>query len=152
MFPVENKHYEDAPEVAEPWACIRHALAGAYVFTIFGYGAPASDVAAIDLLKGAWAPNGPHELKETEIVDIRDERALRDSWDDFIYEEHYAVHKRVSESWLFKHPRRSVEAFRNEKFNAEFIEDNLTPAGLSWDELGDWFGPLFDAEARASER
>ena len=51
--------------------------------TIFGYSAPKSDVEAITMLKKAWGAVKDRNLEEIEIVDLRDENEVIQSWDDF---------------------------------------------------------------------
>ena len=53
-----------------------------------------------DALKGAWGENALGEMNQVEIIDIRDETALRSSWREFIRFDHYEVHSCFYESWI----------------------------------------------------
>lgn len=62
------------------------------MFTIFGYSAPKTDISAIELLKEAWGTAEKRNLEEIEIIDIRSEEDLRQTWDEFIHSHHYTTH------------------------------------------------------------
>lgn len=79
--------------------------------TIFGYGAPASDVEAVELLKGGL---GSHrELKTIELIDTKPREQLYDTWEPFIkgHNYHYKIHANVEQSWIARHTRRTYEAY-----------------------------------------
>ena len=60
--------------------------------TIFGYGAPQSDRAAVQLLLEAWGGPQKRSLEQFEIIDIRDENDLLESLEPFIHTHHYEIH------------------------------------------------------------
>jgi hypothetical protein len=146
LFPIEKKDYESDPSISAAWEGLRYALKHAFMFTIFGYGAPESDASAVALLRSAWGETSQRSLEQTEILDIRSADELRDVWKRFIHTHHYDIHASFYESWLAKHPRRSGEAFKSQYLDAEFIEDNPLPIGASLSELRDWLQPLLSAE------
>ncbi|HAR1433718.1 TPA: hypothetical protein IZ384_002901 [Enterococcus faecium] len=76
---------------------MNNALEVAYMVTIFGYSAPKSDVEAITMLKKAWGAVKDRNLEEIEIVDLRDENEVIQSWDDFIHTHHYSYHSNFSQ-------------------------------------------------------
>jgi len=78
--------------------------------TIFGYGAPKSGTAAVELLRNDL---GDRPVNQIEIIDIRPEAELRDLWDPFIeaHKYHYKIRSNFYDSWIAKHPRRTGEAF-----------------------------------------
>ena len=78
--------------------------------TIFGYSAPKSDVEAITMLKKAWGAVKERNLEEIEIVDLRDENEVIQSWDDFIHTHHYSYHSNFFKTTIVRCPRRSCEA------------------------------------------
>ena len=51
LFPVKNKNYTSDIVISKFWSYLENALEIAYMITIFGYSAPKSDKAAIDMLK-----------------------------------------------------------------------------------------------------
>jgi hypothetical protein len=98
LYPIGQKDYASDPFIAAEWTGLRGALASAFAITIFGYGAPASDVEAVALMKEAWGDTEKRELEQTEIIDIRSEDDLTQTWDPFIHTHHYDVHAGFSDS------------------------------------------------------
>lgn len=74
LFPVAQKDYRADPFLASQWDALDEYLEHAFMLTIFGYSAPASDAAARELLQRAWTRNATRDLAEIEIVDVRAER------------------------------------------------------------------------------
>jgi hypothetical protein len=151
LFPVAEKAYDNHLEIADAWRAVRSAFKQAFMVTIFGYGAPASDAAAVRLLQEAWGTPDDRAMEQFEIVDIRPRDSLRDSWEGFIHTHHYEVHESIYESWLFNHPRRSGEAYLNQYLQAMFVEDNPVPRAATFEELYRFFEPLIAVEL-AEER
>jgi hypothetical protein len=54
LFPVKQKNYQKDIAIAEHWRQFEYALKNAWGLTIFGYGAPTTDVETIRLMKSAW--------------------------------------------------------------------------------------------------
>ena len=150
LYPVTKKDYSLTPSIAHQWQDFQQILKDALVVTIFGYGAPASDKDAIDLMSKAWGGWRDREFEEIEIIDIRSQEELRETWGRFIHTHHYEVYDRFWDSFLANHPRRSVEAFYNQFIEAKFISDNRIPSVSSLDELLNWFRPIVAAEERRS--
>lgn len=146
LYPTAEKNYELSPQIADAWQTLHYALEHAFMVTIYGYGAPASDVAAIAALKKAWGPKQNREMEQFEIIDIRDEDELVESWGDFIHTHHYEVHPDIYDSWIFRHPRRTGEAYLNQYLKALFIEDNPVPRYAELEEIWAWYENLFSVE------
>ncbi len=149
LFPVEKKNYQADPLIVREWAAARYFLKNCFMFTVFGYSAPKTDLDAISLLKGAWGDVQKRQMEQTEIINRpgSDHEALRETWDPFIHTHHYEIHDSFFESWLAMHPRRSGEAYRNQYIEARFIADNAVPQGVTeLEELVAWFRPLLDVE------
>jgi hypothetical protein len=109
LFPVKQKNYADDPFLKWQWDALNVFLRDAFVLTIFGYGAPESDVEALKLMKGAWGDPQERNLEEIEIIDIKSEDELRRSWDPFIHTHHCRMTSDFYESWIRHHPRRTIE-------------------------------------------
>ncbi|EPZ51619.1 hypothetical protein [Alicyclobacillus acidoterrestris] len=124
LYPVKEKDYNNDPFIKDNWNRIRHYLKHAYMFTIFGYSAPKTDVSAIELLKEAWGTVEDRNLEEVEIIDIRPEKELRQTWDEFIHSHHYSIHPDFFSSTLGKMPRRSCEATFDRLMNAMWLDGN----------------------------
>ncbi len=110
LYPVKKKDYSSDVAIKKSWKSLSNALEQAYMITIFGYSAPKSDVEAITMMKKAWGSINDRKLEEIEIIDIRDEDTVIESWNEFIHTHHYSYHTSFFESTLGRCPRRSCEA------------------------------------------
>lgn len=50
LYPIRNKNYESDLFIANEWSLLKDFLKRAYMLTIFGYGAPSTDAAAVHLM------------------------------------------------------------------------------------------------------
>lgn len=152
LYPVENKDYQSDSFIKREWEAARHYLKGCLMFTVFGYSAPTTDKEAIELLKKGWGDNNERAMEQTEIINRpgADHDKLRETWDPFIHTHHYDVLEGFYDSFIAKHPRRSIEAYWNQYWEAKFISNNPVPQTFaSFDDIAKWYRPLVDAEQRA---
>ncbi len=152
LYPISKKDYASDPFIAAEWSGLRGALASAFAITIFGYGAPTSDVEAVDLMKEAWGDVQTRALEQTEIINIRPEDELTATWDAFIHTHHYHVRSAFAESWISLHPRRTCEALWAQNLDVRFVENNPLPDTDNLSELQSWFEDLLAAERMADRR
>lgn len=150
LYPVRMKNYQSDPMTRLYWEMMAQAMKHAFVFTVFGYGAPTSDAEAVKLLKGGWGNVNQRAYEEVEVIDRPglDEEVLRARWDKFIHTHHYQVHGSFFESIIAKMPRRSIEGMWAQLMAAQFVEANPVPplGTMSLTELQDWYRPLILAE------
>ena len=85
LYPVAEKNYHLNGFISSQWEELELYLKSAFMITIFGYGAPQSDVSAIDLMKSAWGNVNQREMEQTEIIDRRSEDDLCNTWEPFIH-------------------------------------------------------------------
>ncbi len=149
LYPVKEKDYTADPFIDSEWQGLRGALKTAYVFTIFGYSAPQSDVEAIKLLKEGWGSPGQRELEQIEIINIRPEKELAETWEPFIHSHHYETTSSFYNSWISRHPRRSCDAVWRQMMDVEFLDDNPIPRSLPFENQLSWYQQLIDAERDA---
>ena len=118
------------------------------MITIFGYSAPQSDVEAIELMKGAWGDKYKRDIEQIEIIDLKGEEELRETWQAFIHTHHYDVTNDFYKSSIGLFPRRTCEAEWNYSMpeKLEFYPQNPIPRNLGFEELWDWYLPLIKAE------
>jgi hypothetical protein len=152
LYPIQKKDYDAEPPIRSAWQAVQRAFKNAFMVTIFGYSAPLSDRGAVELLQSAWGEWQKREFEQFEVIDVRDEEPLKESWDGFIHTHHYEIHKDFYESWLANHPRRSGEAYWNQYMEAAFIENNPIPRLDSLEKLWQWYKPLIEAESAAKEK
>jgi len=150
LYPIRAKDYETEPPIRSAWQELTRAFEKAFMVTIFGYSAPQSDRGAVELLRRAWGGWEKREFEQFEIIDVRDEVPLVESWKDFIHTHHYEIHTNFFESWIANHPRRTGEAYWNQYMMAAFIDNNALPRTKNLEELWTWFAPLIEAERAAS--
>jgi len=124
LYPIREKDYHSDGFISGEWEELGDAMKHAFWITIFGYGAPKSDVSAIELLREGWGDKNKRFMEQTEIIDIKPEKALRSLWDPFIHTHHYESHNNFYDSWVSNHPRRTGEAYLNQYYWGRFIEDN----------------------------
>jgi hypothetical protein len=150
LYPVQEKDYHRDGFISGEWKELVYAMKHAFWVTIFGYGAPKSDLSAIELLREGWGDKNKRSMEQTEIIDIKPEKTLRLLWNPFIHTHHYEVHSNFYDSWISNHPRGTGEAYLNQYCWARFIEDNPIPQGIDFPELWKWFDKLHEVEAKHS--
>jgi hypothetical protein len=146
LYPIKRKNYDQDSYIVKAWELLRSYLADAFMFTIFGYGAPASDVEAIDLLQKAWGDREKRRMEEIEIIDIMDENTLLERWDDFILSHHFKVHNTFYSSMIAKCSRRSCDDCFNAVVDCIFWDEHPIPRNATWDELDEWLRPYLEVE------
>ena len=146
LYPVAQKNYNSDSFIQSGWHDIKLYLEHSYMFTIFGYSAPTSDVEAIDLLSEAWGDKYQRSLEQIEIIDILEEDTLNDRWDRFIHTHHYDTHKDFYSSMIGKCSRRSTDACFGANIDCIFWEEYPIPQNASWEELDDWLEPYIKTE------
>ena len=147
LYPIAEKDYEKDGFITDQWRVLAEYMHNAYMITLFGYGAPESDVAAIKLLTNAWRHSGTRVMEQTEIINTAPEDQLRRRWRAFIHSHHYDITDNFYASWLANHPRRTGEAYINQYIDNQPIETNPIPLDYSFPKLRDWFDKLAEVEA-----
>ena len=159
LYPVTQKNYNDDEFIKSQWAMLNNVLsdkATSYI-TIFGYGAPVSDVEAMQLMNMAWGTGQQRSDEQFELIDIRPEEELLELWKDFIYPGHTDYATSYFRSSLAYNPRRTFESYHQHNFpmtiDDAFSESNPVPDNLkTLQELWDWHRPLIEAEEKAKDK
>lgn len=149
LYPVAKKDYTSDPMISAAWSFLGESLKRAFMVTIFGYSAPASDASAVALLKTAWGTPEERQSEQFEIIDIRPPDDLHDSWNDFIHSHHYQIHATFYDSVLANHPRRTGEAYWNQFVEARFTTPNPLPRTASIQQFADWLEPMIAVEVQS---
>lgn len=121
LFPIKNKDYSSDTAIKKFWESLRNALEVAYMITIFGYSAPKSDKDAVAMLKKAWGAVEDRNLEEIELIDLRNEDEVVDSWQEFIHTHHYSYQNSFFDTTLGRCPRRSCEATFDRLMNNRWL-------------------------------
>jgi hypothetical protein len=94
-----------------------------------------------------WAGNGLRELLDAEVIDVRPEREVEETWRTFF---HLSRHRQVCssfyDSWLGRHPRRTCEAAFRRFQLAQRLERDAIPTGVGFDVLYRWLEPFLAVE------
>ncbi len=146
LFPIRRKNYTKDPFIECEWEFLKLNLKHAYMLTIFGYGAPQSDIEAIEPMKDAWGDRYERNLEQTEIIDVKNPEMLRDLWKDFIHTHHYDTTDSFYNSSIALFPRRTCEAQWNSTMECRFLEQNPIPRNMGFEPLWEWYNPLVQAE------
>ena len=148
LYPVRKKDYSTDLFINAEWDTLKRALSFGYYLTIFGYSAPKTNVEARQLMLEDWKNNPTLTLAEVDIIDIKSEKELTDNWNEFFVSHHYGLRKDIFESYLFRHPRRSCDAFAAATLMLEPWHDNPFPRFKKLTQLQDWILPLVDEEEK----
>lgn len=146
LYPVRDKSYTASPFISNEWEVLKLYLKSAYYLTIFGYSAPKTDAAARKLMEEVWNANETKELAEIDIVDIKSKNEIRDAWKAFFTRNHYGISKSIKETYLFKQPRRTCDAFAAATLMNRPWRNNPIPEFDSLTDLQRWIKPLISEE------
>ncbi len=147
LFPVAEKDYDNDDYIKGSWDATDWTIENSYMLTIFGYSAPDSDKKAVSLLKKAWGDLEKRDLEEVSVIDIIDEDAMLEKWDEFIYSHHYRYTNDFYESYLGMFPRRSCETvFATYQMNLWADNSKGFRKGMTWSEVIELLSPLLNEE------
>lgn len=151
LYPIKNKDYEKDPFISEQWLRVKKAIGKASIVTFFGYSAPKTDQAAISLLKNKYNEGPIHRFDLVEIIDIENENILKERWKHFVLvkgAQPPIYMKSFYESYLAKYPRRSIESYVKNNFEAwqRIVANEISENGMSFSELKAIIDPLIEEE------
>ncbi|MCG2774851.1 MAG: hypothetical protein L6406_04140, partial [Desulfobacterales bacterium] len=146
------KDYQNDEAIAAHWRTLERALKDAWALTIFGYGAPYTDVEAVRLMTSARGDPAHRALEQTEIIVVRDENDLTNTWEPFIHSHHYDIRDSFYDSYIAKHPRRSGEALWAQLMDIQYLDSRDFPRDMSFEDLYKWLRPRIEAESKAGEQ
>lgn len=144
LYPIGQKNYTADPFISQEWDEFRAVLEHAYLLTIIGYAAPASDVEAVTAMRMAWDSNQMRGLVEIDIVDVRPRAELEATWLPFFDRDHYAILDRPI--GLFNHARRSCDHFAMATLQQRPCRDSILPDTSDLAELQIWAETLIREE------
>lgn len=153
LYPVGQKDYNSDPFIKNEWDRTKAYVSdeSTKVFTVFGYGAPVTDVEALDLLSNSWGNKESRNMEQVEMINVESEETCTAKWDKFIHTHHYDYFTNYFDSRLAKFPRRTFENYHHQMLPltpAEaFQQVNPVPQNFeSLEQMWEWFQPLIDAE------
>ena len=149
FYPIKQKKYNVN---ASSWNDVKKFLHDAFMFTIFGYSAPSSDIEAIRLLQEGWGDKYQRNMEETEFIDILEEDILCKTWGTFIHSHHYSKHNDFYSSSIARFGRRSCDAQFGRIYHCIELVDHPIPRYANWDKLDEWLKPLLEEENSKNKR
>lgn len=155
LFPVTQKNYQNDEFIKSQWDMLENFLSDGNVkrVTVFGYGAPDSDVEAMKFIEKYWGGSNKRDMEQFEIVDVRPEKQVAKQWRKLIHTHHYDFTDSFFKSSLANNPRRTSESYFQhylaKTIEEAFSESNPYPQNLNTlEQLWDWCKPLIDAEEK----
>ncbi len=146
LYPVTKKDYTADSNIEISWREVQNSLKAAFILTIFGYRAPATDVEAFRLLKEGWGLPEQRELEQIEIINTAEPEELEATWKPLFCREHYTIHRSFYNSLAAEHPRRSCEDVWEAIMQCNPQPERVFPRDAGWDGLRDWFRNLIRQE------
>lgn len=111
LYPTGEKDYEKNPVIKNEWTIAQTYLSQAAGLTIFGYGAPISDVAAVTLLKNALAASNTKQICPVTIINLLSAKNEQLSkWNDFYDSKMISYVEKFQDTHLWTNPRVSLES------------------------------------------
>lgn len=159
LYPVRQKNYNDDEFISMEWERLKYWLKeySTKLVTVFGYGAPETDVEAVKLLDESYGGKDARNMEQFEIIDVQDEDTVVKRWDKFIHSHHYDYTTNYFDSSLALNPRRTSESYFQHILpmtpDEAFSESNPIPSNiLTLEELWEWHRPLIEAENNWKEK
>lgn len=138
LYPIHQKNYSADPYVRRSWEAARTLFSEAFTVTIFGYGAPVSDVDAVELLRHAWFAESSRTLEHIQVIDTALMSLLHNRWSPFTPTLHYSVKTAFEQSRIARWPRRSCESLLYPMTQGAPCEDFPLPSTYSITELQEY--------------
>lgn len=151
LFPVKEKNYGDDPYIKNSWDGFLSVLSEASIVTIFGYSAPKSDILAIQAMQKAFSSTF-RRLDQIEVIDLKSESELLDTWVDFAAPTnyHFNVYRSFFESLLSEFPRRSVEGYWKRNFTGWWGASKVQfKPNMNFEDLSLTLMPLINDESQS---
>ena len=146
LYPVKDKNYSRRPLIWDEWQDLLDAMKVACILTIFGFGAPATDVEAVELMRTAWPAPQKQTAQWVELVNKTPRDELLDQWKTFILSHHADTTTDFYESRIARHPRRTGEAWAATHLFGMWEGGHHLPENAGFPELWAWFHQLVAAE------
>lgn len=92
LYPVDKKNYNSIPIIKNEWNLAKDFLSRAAGITVYGYGAPSTDVEAVKLMKSAFEISETKRIAPFTIINLSEnEKEQKRKWANFYDEKmiHY---------------------------------------------------------------
>jgi len=151
LYPVKQKNYPKRPFIWDEWQDLRDAMKEACILTIFGFGAPVTDVEAVELMRTTWPAPQKQMAQWVELINETPRDELLKQWDLFILSHHADTTTDFYESRIARHPRRTGEAWAATHLFAMWEDGHPLPKDVGFHELWAWFDEIRKHEDGTNE-
>lgn len=111
LYPIGKKDYSGNSIIVNEWNSAKAALSKAAGITIYGYGAPVTDVEAVELMKSANKISQMKDIAPFTIINLAEnEKEQKRKWAEFYDEAMLLYCNNFEDSLLWRNPRVSLEA------------------------------------------
>ncbi len=110
LYPLKEKNYDKIPIIKAEWELAKSYLSRAAGLTIFGYGAPTSDLEALNLLKKHIKKSNMIEIAPLTIINLDNVKVEQiEKWKEIISDRMFSYVDNFKKSILWESPRVSLE-------------------------------------------
>ncbi|KAB6148223.1 hypothetical protein GA398_08175 [Bacteroides xylanisolvens] len=156
LYPVREKDYHTHKFIFNQWEVLRYFIASAAVVTVFGYSAPKTDTAAIEIFKDNFLKFGENvrQLDRIEIIEApnKTHEEIYESWGDFIgmTHGHINIHHSFFDSLLAEFPRRTMEGYTHRYISGYWGSSAIKfeSSDNSFTDIGKKIAPLLEDEEK----
>ena len=110
LFPVHKKNYYDRSIIENEWEVAKDYLSRAAGITVFGYGAPETDIEAYNLLKESYKKSNITTIAPFSIINLKsEEETQKKKWSEIYNDRMFQFSCSFRDSILWRSPRVSLE-------------------------------------------
>lgn len=110
LYPIGKKDYYSKSIIVNEWNRAKSVLSKAAGITVYGYGAPVTDIEAVELMKSASGISQMKDIAPFTIINLASNEAeQREKWKEFYDVKMMYYCNNFEESLLWKNPRVSLE-------------------------------------------
>ncbi|MBD5157185.1 MAG: hypothetical protein HDT13_06095 [Butyrivibrio sp.] len=110
LYPIGKKDYNSKLIIKNEWNRARDVLSRAAGITVYGYGAPVTDIEAVELMKSANNISRMKDIAPFTIINLAsNEEEQRKKWSDFYDVDMMLYCNHFEETMLWNNPRVSLE-------------------------------------------
>lgn len=110
LYPVKEKNYEQTPYIKGSWDALKTVINNSFMITFWGYSAPKSDTAALNIMHESFNNSETKNYKQIEIINIAEKSLLEEAYEGFIYKPtRISFVESFYQSAIANNPRRSCD-------------------------------------------
>lgn len=110
LYPIGKKDYNSMSIIKNEWNIAKDVLSRAAGITVYGYGAPVTDIEAVELMKSASSISQMKDIAPFTIINLAsNEEEQRKKWSDFYDVKMMLYCNSFEETILWNNPRVSLE-------------------------------------------